>query len=193
MTDDKRMRTLYLDTETTGLSHDHDELVELALIDDDGATLIDTLLRPERLTSWPEAERIHGISPGMVASAPTLAEITPALVAHCTGARLVVYNASYDLGFLPAITTCIAEYQCAMLAFARWHGEWNAYRGSYRWQRLETAARTVEHCWDGSAHRARADALACRSVWRFLQTPGALERVLGDDTDLADLQRSGRL
>jgi hypothetical protein len=37
---------LYLDTETTGLWRPHDDLVEVALVNDDGRRLVDELCRP---------------------------------------------------------------------------------------------------------------------------------------------------
>ena len=57
------MKTVYLDAETTGL-HESDEIVELAIIDDDdGKILLNTLVKPIVHTYWPKAQRVHGISP----------------------------------------------------------------------------------------------------------------------------------
>jgi DNA polymerase-3 subunit epsilon len=67
---------LYLDLETTGLHAPLDEIVEIAIIDDNGAVLLNTRVRPVRQTEWPEAQRIHGISPRDVAWAPTLAQLS---------------------------------------------------------------------------------------------------------------------
>jgi DNA polymerase III subunit epsilon len=162
------VRRVYLDTETTGLSPERDELVELALIDDAGGVLLDTLVRPVRLTEWPEAMAIHGITPAMVKDAPTLEQLVPELLAHLTGAHLIIYNAGYDLGFLPAhVQDAPAQLSCAMEAFALHYGE-PGYRGGYRWQKLTRAAEYVSHVWEGDPHRARADALAARAVWEYL-------------------------
>ena len=51
------METVYLDTETTGVTAD-DEIVELTIIDDDGKPLINTLMKPKYHTSWPGAQRV---------------------------------------------------------------------------------------------------------------------------------------
>lgn len=166
----------YLDTETTGLSA-YDEIVELALLDSKGRVLIDTLVRPIRLTNWPEAERIHKISPTMVASAPRLADLLPEVLKHVTGHHLVIYSAAYDLKFFPEeVQKAPAKVSCCMEKFASYYGDWNDYHGNYRWQRLDKAASHVGHTWDGEAHRARADASACRSVWHYLKlSPDARE------------------
>jgi DNA polymerase-3 subunit epsilon len=161
------MRLLYLDTETTGLKP-YDQIVEIAIIDDDGLTVLDTLVQPLNLTSWREAERIHGITPDMTASAPSMAELAPTIRAAVEGAHVVIYNAGYDLMFLGEHRASMGNVSCAMLAFAEYFNEWDEYRQSHRWQRLHVAAEHVGHVWDGAAHRARADAHACRSVWRFL-------------------------
>ena len=53
-----------------GLDPQHDKLVEVAIVDEDGAIILDTLVNPERPIGF--ATQIHGISNEMVASAPTL-------------------------------------------------------------------------------------------------------------------------
>jgi hypothetical protein len=52
------MRTLFLDTETTGLSGERDRIVEIAIIGDDGSVLVDTLVNP-RVPIPPEATAIR--------------------------------------------------------------------------------------------------------------------------------------
>lgn len=64
----------YLDTETIGLAAGFDEILQIGLVDEAGNVLLDTLVRPTRRTEWPEAEKIHGITPADVADAPTQAE-----------------------------------------------------------------------------------------------------------------------
>lgn len=160
------MRTVYLDTETTGLSPSDSELVEIAIVDDDGHTLLDTLLRPARLTSWQEAERIHGITPAMTAGAPTLESVRAQIFEHVRGALVVIYNSTFDCPFLPGIEQEAGAIACAMRRYS-----------PHRWVRLEQAARAVGHTWDGAAHRARADALACRSVWRWLQAKEPIDAI----------------
>lgn len=147
-----------------------DELLEVAVIDD-GAVLFESLVRPVRATSWPEAQAIHGISPEDVKNAPDLATLLPVLTDVLVGDGLVVaYNAPFDLGFLPAQLRSQVEssFVCAMEAFSLHRGEWDEAREDYRRVSLASAASIAEHSWTSSPHRARADAEAVRSVWRWL-------------------------
>lgn len=143
----RRGNYLILDTETTGL--DRGEIVQIAIIDDLGTTLLNSLVKPFSPIPY-EASRIHGITDQHVISAPEWAVLWPAVMTLLNGKDVVVYNASYDLRMLYQssgawqIPTDWAEIACwhdAMETFAEVYGEWNSYHGSYRWQRLETAAR----------------------------------------------------
>lgn len=174
----KKFHTVYLDTETTGLSHQHDEVLEISILNDDGETLLDTLVKPTRKKAWPEAAKIHGIRPEMIlkSPSPTLQELLPRIDAILADAEnLVIYNAGYDLPFLTAayhaaeLNPAYPNIHCAMLDFAKAYGVWDNYRNGWKWQKLTVAARHVGHKWQGQAHRALADCQATRSVWRWLR------------------------
>lgn len=165
--------TIYFDAETTGLCPDFgDELLEIAVVDDSGETLIETLLCPVHRTAWPEAEAIHGISPAATSGAPRLADMLPRLLSIVAIAdRLVIYNAPFDLGFLPEPLrgVAIAKATCAMEAFALFEGDWIERFGAYRLQPLWAAAARARHNWGVSApHRAGADSKALRTIWLWL-------------------------
>ena len=68
---------IVLDTETTGLNAAEDEILQVSIIDNEGAVLFDSYIKPTQHTEWAEAERIHHITPEMVADAPTIAEVMP--------------------------------------------------------------------------------------------------------------------
>jgi len=61
-------KPIYIDTETTGLGKDA-EIIELAVVDDDGQVLLNQLFRPQ-LPIPPEATRLHKITNEMVAGKP---------------------------------------------------------------------------------------------------------------------------
>lgn len=162
--------TLYLDTETTGLSSE-DELLEIALVDDNNAVRFHSLIRPSRHATWPEAERLHGITPAMVAEAPMIEDLVPPITdAIGMHAQIVAYNAAFDLSYLPpAIAGGLhARARCAMEAFALYVGDYSEYHRNYRWQPLADAARWAGFQWPAQAHRAVADAQAVRAVWTQL-------------------------
>jgi DNA polymerase III epsilon subunit-like protein len=166
------MRTVFLDTETTGLRGVYaggtDEIVELAILDSCGNPIINQLVRPARRKSWPDAQRIHGISPVMVADAPTLHVILPEVCDAVEGCRVIIYNAAFDLQFFPKHVFRESQVECAMLRFAEWKGDWNSFYGNHRWHKLQVAAKVTGFNEDVNWHRALADTLACRHVWQYL-------------------------
>ncbi|MDW5418921.1 3'-5' exonuclease [Iodobacter sp. CM08] len=166
------MKTLFLDLETTGLNKDGtDEILEIAIIDNHGQVLMNTLVKPVIHTEWPEAQAIHGISPEMVTNAPKLDElqwkILDLIVEHETD-EIVIYNAAYDWAFMPTEIQGISIYleiKCAMTQFAEYNGLWNVERNCWKWQKLSVAAEHFNHVWNSEAHRALADTLALKTVW----------------------------
>ena len=151
------MNTVYLDTETTGVTDD-DEIVEITIIDDNGKPLINTLVKPVYHSSWPGAERVHGISPIEVRHAPTQSQISDDIRKIVKGAQVVIYNSPFDSKFLPELEDA-AEIKCAMRAFAEWNNS--------RWIKLTNATKIIGYEWEG-AHRALADTLALRAVWKHI-------------------------
>lgn len=45
------MSTVYIDTETTGLDSYRDEILEIAIVDDNGKSLVNSLVKPVNQTS----------------------------------------------------------------------------------------------------------------------------------------------
>ena len=152
------METVYLDTETTGVTAD-DEIVELTIIDDDGKPLSNTLMKPKYHTSWPGAQRVHGSSPIDVRHAPTQDRISNDIRKVVKGKRVVIYNAPFDSKFLPELEDA-KEITCAMREFAKWNDS--------KWIKLTNATKIIGYEWEG-AHRALADTLALRAVWKHIQ------------------------
>ncbi|MFA7248049.1 MAG: exonuclease domain-containing protein [Dehalococcoidia bacterium] len=89
-----------VDVETTGLGR-ADRVVEAAVIvlDEDLRTVeeFDTLIDPGRDVG---PTGIHGITAGMVSSAPTFMEVGGAIAAHLDGCALVAHNLPFDLRML---------------------------------------------------------------------------------------------
>jgi len=152
---------LYLDTETTGLhASGGDTIVEIAIVDEKGKALINTLVNPRRSIPW-YASKVHGIKDHMVSGKPTLEELLPKIRQVISGQQLVIYNAPFDISFFPSKLREAKSVECAMRGFADVLGG--------RARKLDVAAAHVGHIWTGEAHRALADTLACRSVWRWIE------------------------
>ena len=164
---------IYFDTETTGLNENgDDEILSISIIDNDDNVILDTLVKPTHHTSWVGAQRIHGISPEMVAGAPTLEQLMPVInkaFAECD--RYCAYNTDYDLEFIAPHLSSTAKERLyhkkldCMKEFAPIFGEWNAARGDYKWQELVVAAAYYNVEWTGSAHGSLADTRATREVY----------------------------
>ena len=162
-------RPLFLDTETTGTGAD-DEIVELAIVDADGAVLLDQRVKPRKPIP-PDATRVHGISDFDVRGAPGWPAVHADVHRLLQGRALVIYNAAFDLRLLvqtARVHRCprppAESAFCAMKLYAAWHGEWNDQRGGYRWQRLGEAARQMGLALPENLHAASADAALTRAL-----------------------------
>lgn len=163
------MKTLFLDTETTGLHPPKDKVVEVAIADDAGAVLLDTLVNPGRPIGF--ATTIHGITDEMVCTAPNLESLWPNIRRIIEGHHVVIYNAQFDTRFFPDNLSCAKKISCAMLKFAPIYGARHSRRKGYNWQKLTTAADYIGYEWVGDAHRALADVLATRALWAWMNAP----------------------
>jgi len=167
----KRGGFVVLDTETTGLNDG--EICQIAIIDADGNTLLNSYVKTVKPIPA-EAQRIHGITDEMVASAPGWAAIAPRVKELLSGKDVVIYNAVYDrkmmhksaehAGMDKIEWKDIARFWCAMEAYAEHHGDWNDYHQSYRWQKLTDAVRQQRLTIDATAHDALGDCLMTLAV-----------------------------
>lgn len=178
------MSVIVIDTETTGLRPGVDELLQVSIIDEQGRILFDSYIRPERTSSWEEAQKIHGIAPETVRSAPTIREALPRIQEIIDTARVIVgYSVNFDYSFL-ACAGCSfdrlymdeprLELVDVMEQFSPIYGEWDIYHGNWKWQSLGTAAAYYGYDWGNTcAHDALADCKATLFVWDKIREGGA--------------------
>jgi len=163
-------KPVFLDTETTGLK-DSAEIVEISIIDYDGAVLLDTLVKPNR--SIPsDVIRVHGITDEMVAGAPNWMLVWPKVEEILRDRHVGIYNADFDLRMMKQSHRMIgipwrrmpAQVFCVMRLYAD-------YYGARKWQRLEAAGRQCGLSLPNS-HRAKADTLLTRAVFKYMADSG---------------------
>lgn len=99
-------RLVFLDTETTGLSHENgDRIVEIGCIEMVNRRLtgrhVHFYVNPQRPSS-DDALKVHGISDAFLADKPVFAAVADELVAFFEGAEVVAHNAPFDVGFIDA-------------------------------------------------------------------------------------------
>lgn len=127
-------RVVCLDVESTGLDLRSDEVLQIALVRGDGEVSLSRYVRPEHHSSWPLAQRTHGISPSMVTGCPSLVLLKPEIEEFFEGTDLIVgYNVAFDLLFLQTagISFGNASVFDVMREFAPVAGRWDADRQRY--------------------------------------------------------------
>jgi DNA polymerase-3 subunit epsilon len=161
---------VYLDTETTG-TRNSDTVIEVAVIDHDGAVLVDSLVRPGKKIP-PDASRIHGIRDADVQDAPAWGDVWPEVEAAIQGRNVGLYNQDFDLRLIRQThklnwmnwkTPPGTEFFDIMLLYAQYKGDWNTRRGGYRWHSLENAGRQCGIPLPNT-HRAKDDTLLTRAL-----------------------------
>lgn len=167
---------LILDTETTGL--DDGEICQIAVIDDRGKVLMYEYVQTVRKIPA-EATRIHGITNEMVKGARLWAEVSHDLKKLLTGKNVVIYNAVYDRKMmhqsaekagLPKVEWKeFVYFWCAMETFAVIYGDWNEYRGNFKWQKLSSAA-AYFHATATAQHDALGDCMTTLAVVEGIKT-----------------------
>lgn len=174
---------ILLDSETTGLKANQDEVIDLALLSASGKVLFSSLIRPlAHQVDGSPAQAIHHITDHDLRGAPLLTEIWSTLSPIFASVQQVItYNAPFDHAMLEhnAKRAGLAwpthlNWWCLMDAFAHWYGQALIYERGYRWQKLALACQTLnvdvqaftqEHRALGDAQRAYAvlEALAVRA------------------------------
>jgi DNA polymerase-3 subunit epsilon len=99
-----RVRQIFLDTETTGLSPESgDRVIEIGCVEMINRRLtgrtVHFYLNPERPNSE-DAVKVHGLTDEFLADKPLFAAVADELLEHLSGAELIIHNASFDVGFL---------------------------------------------------------------------------------------------
>jgi len=166
-----KKRYVILDTETTGLDTS-DEIVQLAVIDPNGNVLFNENIKPTRKGSIDrQASAVHGLTMAKLKNCVTFSELKKPLKKAIGRRKIITYNADFDMriyrqtyqiagGFIPK-----GGWECAMLQYAKFVGEWNDYHQDYKWQKLQ-----------GGDHTALGDCLATLEIIRAMASAVKLKK-----------------
>lgn len=156
---------IVIDTETTGLNADTDELLQVSIIDSQGNTLFNSYIKPLYTDNWNKAMAVNHITPEMVANAPNILEVKQEINRILNSANIIVgYSTNFDLSFLSAvgIENSKATVIDVMQDFADIYGEWSDKYGCNKWQKLTKCATYYGYDWENdTAHDSLAD---CRAT-----------------------------
>jgi DNA polymerase-3 subunit epsilon len=100
------LRELVLDTETTGLDFANgDKIVEIGIVELENhietGNFFHYYLNPERASSL-EALKVHGLTQEFLSDKPKFEEIADEFIKFIGTSKIVIHNASFDIGFLNA-------------------------------------------------------------------------------------------
>ncbi len=150
-----------LDTETTSLTG---YTIEIGVVDPSGRVLFESRVDP-RVPVTPEAYEVHGIADADLVGKPTLPEIWDQFISALAGrTTILAYNAAFDQTIIQddaaryGLSLPKIKWDCLMLRYSAWCGNWNDYHNDYTWVPLLKVA--------GLEHNAVNDALAALQVMK---------------------------
>ena len=156
-----------LDTETTGLGK-NDVIVQIGIIDLDGNSLLNTLVKPtKRKKISSEATDIHGIKIEDLENSPILCDLITQITSICNNKKVLIYNSEYDERLFDQTIkqddNCFKflsfNSECVMLQYSKYKGSWNEHYQEYRFQKLPSGD-----------HSAIGDCLATLKVIKKMAT-----------------------
>ena len=167
-------KVICLDIETTGLDRCSDEILQLSIVDGNGKVLFDEYIKPTKKESWPEAAKINGITPDMVANKLSLEAHIPQINKIIADSNLIVgYNSNcFDIPFMRNHGIDIPYDKAkadVMLEYAKYVGEPDDKGREYKWHKLEVCAHNYGYDLStDKAHNSVEDAKATMYCWQAL-------------------------
>ena len=94
-------RLIVIDTETTGVKPESDEILQLSIISGHRRILFDHYIKPVSHAEWKGAQKVNRIKPSNVRFRPTMDVYAPLVQAIIKNAKIIVgYNTEFDLMIL---------------------------------------------------------------------------------------------
>lgn len=154
-----------LDFETTGLGGPDVEIIEIGIINHQGETLLNTLVKPDRPIPF-AASNVNGIYDEDVQDAPSFLEIYPKLMRFLAQENVVAYNYKFEQSILGIVT---GRYGLS-IPIKKWHcsmRDYRNFRGLTHFTKL-TKACASEGIVVENAHRALGDVVMTRELMKSM-------------------------
>jgi len=154
-------RLVFLDTETTGLSHESgDRIIEIGCVEMVNRRLTGRTkhfyVNPQR-TNSNDALKVHGLTDEFLADKPLFGAVADELIEFLAGAEVIAHNAPFDVGFLeaelqrldkPTFVSCVGSVTDS-LALARESSPAKPIRSTHcagAWRSTTPTARCTARC-----------------------------------------------
>lgn len=154
-----------VDTETTGLSRQTDEMLEIAIITVAGDQIVEeysTLIHPT-IPIPAEASAVNGLTDADFVGAPYLADVLPEIRRRLDGKTIIGHNVTFDLGFI-ANALAAPEQPADLLYIDTLNLSRQCIRA--KTHKLQTLA-TQLGLDPGQAHRALGDARTTFQLYQY--------------------------
>lgn len=168
-------RKIIIDIETTGLSSKYDEILQFSAISESGEIILNEYIKPLYTTDWPEAQKVHNITPERVKKCPTINTLWEKIQLILLSANEIIgYNVGFDLAFLQTIGIKIPDVKITdvMIEFADIFKEWCEEINNYKCKSLYTC--TNYYNYNYKAHDSLADCQA--TLYCFNKIRGDLRK-----------------
>ncbi len=167
-----RARVLFFDLELTGF-YDRDEIISVSIVNGFGELVMNTFVKPVHTTKWKKTEKIHGITPEMVADSPTLEELIPDMKQMFAEAdAIIAYGVSTDFSHIKRIYETKEEQDWLHSKIHCCANEYVRYIHEHLPEEVHASLTDAMACleieWDGIPHSSIADTFACKKVWEKL-------------------------
>jgi len=158
-----------LGTDLEVVSRTKPELIDIALADENGKLVYQTLIQPNNCNLSDEKKR-KGYTEDALSRAPKLEEVLPTIYAIIETKLLVFWNEEYDLSIFPQLAEKAYATVCAMKRYSAAYGVRNPYFGNNTYVSLSKAAERIGNPGHKLvAHTAASDAIATAEIWKWME------------------------
>ena len=166
----KEYEFLVFDVETTGLSAEFDEVLQLSILAPDGEVLFYQNFCPQYTFVYPDASNVNGLPYEKVKDCPPIYDFIPMIrdILLKTD-TLMGYNVEFDMNFIKKLGINLSGYKeiDVIKCFAEYFGDYNEFKGRYCYKSLSYAAQHFGYEFD--AHDSKEDCLATLCVYNRLK------------------------